>query len=199
MRVEFKIKQRRMGRAKLLLLVGVFLAPVVVGYTLYGVGWQSNATVNYGELIQPVRPVSDVSLRSLDGRAFRFDGVQRKWTMVYLGSAECLKSCEAALYKMQQVHLAQGRQANRVQRVFIVTDNAALDMLRYKVLDYPGTHVLTGVPDAIKAIKRQFAQVRDRTYLVDPLGNIVMGYSSDADPSGMRKDLSRLLRASQVG
>jgi hypothetical protein len=39
----------------------------------------------------------------------------------------------------------------------------------------------------------------NRVYLVDPLGNFMMSYPADADPTGMRKDLARLLRISQIG
>jgi hypothetical protein len=38
-----------------------------------------------------------------------------------------------------------------------------------------------------------------RIYLVDPIGNLVLSYPPDADPSGMRKDLARLLHLSQLG
>ncbi|KAA3631763.1 MAG: hypothetical protein DWQ08_04420 [Proteobacteria bacterium] len=39
----------------------------------------------------------------------------------------------------------------------------------------------------------------NRVYLIDPIGNLVLSYAIDADPAKMRKDLSRLLRASQIG
>jgi hypothetical protein len=41
--------------------------------------------------------------------------------------------------------------------------------------------------------------VSGRVYLIDPIGNLVLSYAPDADPTGMRKDLARLLRLSQVG
>ena len=40
---------------------------------------------------------------------------------------------------------------------------------------------------------------RDHVYLVDPHGNVMMRWRSEADPMGMVKDLQRLLRASQIG
>ena len=40
---------------------------------------------------------------------------------------------------------------------------------------------------------------RDPIYLVDPLGNVVLRYPKDADPSRMKKDLERLLRVSRIG
>jgi len=36
-------------------------------------------------------------------------------------------------------------------------------------------------------------------YLVDPLGNVMMRYPPGANPSGMLKDLTRLLKYSWVG
>jgi len=38
-----------------------------------------------------------------------------------------------------------------------------------------------------------------RSYLVDPLGNLMMSYPADAAPKGMLKDLKRLLRLSHIG
>jgi hypothetical protein len=39
----------------------------------------------------------------------------------------------------------------------------------------------------------------ERVYYVDPLGNLMMYYTPDADPTGMLKDLARLLKASRIG
>ncbi|MCX7272806.1 MAG: cytochrome C oxidase subunit I, partial [Burkholderiales bacterium] len=36
-------------------------------------------------------------------------------------------------------------------------------------------------------------------YVVDPLGNLMMRFPADADPSRMKKDIAKLLRASRVG
>ena len=36
-------------------------------------------------------------------------------------------------------------------------------------------------------------------FLVDPRGNLMMSYPATADPTDLRKDISRLLRASRIG
>jgi hypothetical protein len=36
-------------------------------------------------------------------------------------------------------------------------------------------------------------------YLVDPLGNLILRYPRDADPSRILRDIGRLLKASQIG
>jgi hypothetical protein len=63
-----------------------------------------------------------------------------------------------------------------------------------------------GPPEAFDALAREFTLPAgspldnlNRIYLVDPLGNFMMSYPADADPTGMRKDLARLLRISQIG
>jgi hypothetical protein len=107
---------------------------------------------------------------------------------------------------MRQVHAAQGKEAERVQRVFVVTDASALDRLGAALRDYPGMIVLAGPPEAVASLARQFAvpEAADpgrggRIYLVDPLGNFMMHYAPDTDPNGLRKDLARLLRLSRIG
>ena len=197
MYVRIHINQKTVGRIKLLLLMAMFLAPLVVAYTLFTRGWYSRDTVNYGELIQPARSLSGTGLHSIAGQTFTFDAFPHKWTMLYVGSARCPSACQTALYRMRQVHLAQGRQANRVQRVFVATDDTSSSDLWFS--DYPGMQILTGATDAIDAWARQYGLLPDRTYLVDPLGNLMMSYPLDSSASGMRKDLSRLLRASQIG
>ena len=39
----------------------------------------------------------------------------------------------------------------------------------------------------------------DHIYLIDPLGNLMMRFPRDADPSRMIKDLQRLLKYSRIG
>lgn len=199
-------KRRHIGRLKVLALLGVFLAPVALAYLLFNMGWRPDSTVNYGDLVVPARPIGDVRLQTLAGRPLKFSALRGNWTLVYFGPAECPSVCEKNLYKMQQVQLAQGREAHRVQRLFVVTGSQALDVMRYKIKDYPGTRLATGPSDVVRAWRRQFTATRDesgaapdRVFLVDPLGNLVLSYPADADASGMRKDLVRLLRVSQIG
>ena len=195
------------GKTKLILLALLFLLPMVLAVGLYTSGWRPGATVNHGELLTPARPVADGAFQTLDGKQTSFSELSRKkWSLVYFGSAECLKRCEQDLYKMRQVHLAQGKETDRVQRIFVVTDAKALDLLRYTLKDYPGMIVLTGPEAAVRALALQFSLPAgsalaglDRVYLVDPLANLVLHYPPDADASGMRKDLVRLLKVSQVG
>ena len=39
----------------------------------------------------------------------------------------------------------------------------------------------------------------DHIYIIDPMGNLMMRFPAKPDPSRMKKDLSKLLRASRIG
>lgn len=194
------------SRRKLLWLAALFALPMLVAYALYYSGWRPEAVHPHGELMQPAHPVADAALVLLDGKPMRFSELRGKWTLVTFSAAECLKPCEGNLTKMRQVIATQGKDAERVQSVLVVTDGKALDWLRYAIKDYPGMRVVTGPAEAVAALAREFTLPAgnpldnpNRVYLVDPLGNFMMSYPADADPTGMRKDLARLLRISQIG
>lgn len=194
------------ARRTLVLLFIVFALPVVIAYSLYFSGWRPEASGNYGELVQPPRPLPDLTLTTLDGNPLRLETLRGKWSLVIFAAAECLKPCEANLDRMHRVILAQGENAERARPVFVVTDARATDWLRYAIKDYPGTLVLTGPPPAVRALSAHFELVPgappaglNRIYLVDPIGNLMMSWPADADTNRVRKDLARLLRVSQVG
>ena len=194
------------GRRRLLLLAALLLLPVLVAYGLYYSGWRPSSTANHGELLQPARPVQDVTLTLLGGEAIRFSHWHGKWTLLTFSTAECLKPCERNLNNIRQIIAAQGKEAHRVRGALVVTDGKALDWLRYAIKDYPGMQVIIGPPAAVNLLARQFVlpagsplENLNRVYLVDPSGNFMMSYPADADPTGMNKDIKRLLRVSQIG
>ncbi len=179
---------------------------MVASFILYATGWRPSGTINHGELVEPARPIKDVSLTRLDGKQMRFADLQKKWTLIYFGSAECLSPCKDNLYKMRQVRLSLGGEGTRVQRLFVVTNPNALDLLKYELKEYPDMAVVTGPTKNIEALAGQFdlpvgtpLDKLERIYVVDPLGLLMMSYPAGADPSGMRKDLKRLLKVSRIG
>lgn len=194
------------ARLMLVLLALLFLGGTVIAMVLLQSGWRPARTKNYGELVQPARPIADVELDMFEAPRMRVSELRGKWTLVYFGPAECLRPCTDNLYKMRQITAAQGKEAHRVQRLMVVTDPKALDWLRYTLTEYPGTRVAIGPRDAVQRLAGEFAlpvgsplDNLHRLYIVDPLGNLMMSYPADADPRGIHKDLGLLLKASQIG
>lgn len=192
------------GRRKIILLAALAALPVIIAHALYFGGWRPAATGNYGELVQPPRPIADASYTLLDGANLRFSQLQGKWTFLVFGAAECTGACERKLVNIRRIIESQGKEAQRVQTVFVATDAKARDWLHYSLKDHPGMRAIAGPPEAVAELARQFASAtqhspENRIHLVDPLGNLMMSYPADAEPSRVRKDLSRLLRASRIG
>ncbi len=168
-----------------MLLVGaVCVAPVLAGWILYLFHWTPGATGNYGELIAP-RTLSGPPLEALRG----------KWLLVSFDAAACDAYCERKLYFMRQVRKAQGKEFERVERVWVVTDGQAPRPELLAAIE--GTRVF---PLKNPAFTADFPGTAVRhIYLVDPLGNLMLSFPQDPDPSKMVKDLQRLLKYSRIG
>ncbi len=194
------------SRVTLIALALLFIAPMLAAWWFYSNSgdWQPGHTTNHGTLVIPPRPLHLTQpLFATDGSPFPAEYLRGKWTLIYISGSSCAAPCTDNLYKMRQVRLAQGENMGRVQRLFLFTgsDNplpAALD-------DYPKIDVAILPRQASKIFLSQFTVVNtepgkaERIYVVDPLGNLMMYYYPDAEPSGILKDLQRLLKVSSIG
>jgi len=177
------------------LIIALVAAPVVASYLLYFT-WEPDRTVNYGELIEP-RPLPDPPLALANGEPFRLSQLRGKWLLVSLDSGRCDAHCERKLLYMRQLRLTQGREKERVERVWIATDDAAP---RPDTMDpYAGTWRVRAAGADLAGAFPAPRSAADHIYVVDPLGNLMMRFPADPEPRLMIKDLSRLLKASQVG
>ena len=179
----------------MLAIAALCLAPFIAAVIAYFY-WQPQGGMNYGDLV-PVRALIDPPLRHLDQRAFRLSELRGKWILLQLDQADCAAPCRAKLYNMRQVRLAQGREMERVERVWLILDDAPLETQLMR--EYDGTRMLRAAGSPIVAEFPPPGGVRDHIYLIDPLGNLMLRFPRDADPRRMHKDLARLLRASRIG
>lgn len=184
----------------LYLLLAVCVAPVLASYTAYYFLPPAGRT-NYGELVQPQRPLPALTLRRLDGPTVDARELRGSWVMVQVDSGDCDANCEKKLWQMRQVRLTTGRDADRVQRAWMITDDMPLATRLMREFD--GTAFLRARPDelaaflALPAVPQ--ARLADHIWLIDPLGNLMLRWPKDADPNRMKKDLIRLLKASGIG
>ena len=179
----------------MLAIAALCIAPFAAALIAYFY-WQPQGGVNYGELI-PAHPLIDPPLRHLDQRGFRLSELKGKWVLLQLDDADCAAACKTKLYDMRQVRLAQGREMERVERVWLILDEAPLETQLMR--EYDGTRMLRAAGSPLLAEFPPPGGVRDHIYLIDPLGNLMLRFPKDSDPRRMHKDLSRLLRASRIG
>lgn len=185
---------KRTSRLSLWLIIALTAAPVAASYFIFYF-WPPERTVNYGELIEP-RPLPDLPLATAGGAPFRLSQLKGKWVLVSVDRASCDAYCELKLVYMRQLRLTQGKNMDRVERVWLVADEEP--PRGAEALAAEGTRVVRADAELVKAFPAP-ASSADHIYLVDPLGNLMMRFPRGAEPRLMIKDLARLLKASQVG
>lgn len=193
-------RQRRIGRWKLLALLAVCAAPVIASYLTYYVIKPSGRT-NYGTILDPRNHPMPAALGSvaLDGKPVELSAYRGKWIMLQVDVAECEEACRTKLYQMRQLRTAQGKERDRVERVWLITDDGQLDTMVMR--EYDGTHMLRVKPEVVQSWlpAESGAAPSDHLYLIDPLGNLMMRFPKDPNPNKIKKDLGKLLKASRIG
>jgi hypothetical protein len=166
-------------------------APVVLSYAAYYLA-PRGASVNYGELL-PTQPMPAIEGTRVDGTRFRLADQRGAWTIVLAAPGHCDAACQRALYATRQARTMQGREMDRVQRVWLVID--ATPPASAALQDQPA--LIPVLADA--AVTRALPRGEGAIYLVDPLGNQVLAWPADPDIKALANDLGRVLKASRIG
>ena len=85
-------QQTRMGRWKMLLVLLVCAAPVVASYFTYYV-LRPEGRRNFGELINPQKPLPDLVATALDGRQVNLQTLKDQWLLISVAGAACDAAC----------------------------------------------------------------------------------------------------------
>ena len=189
----------RSGRIKMLLLLLVCMAPVLASYFTYYVIRPAGGTRNHGELIQPPRDLPQVRAQDLQGASMPLASLKGQWLIVAVAGGACDESCQKNLYFQRQLREMQGKDKDRIDRVWLVSDDAPVPAALLPALAQ--ATVLRVAPDVLQAwlAPAPGQQLQDHLYLIDPMGNWMMRMPAHMDvekASKVKRDLERLLRAS---
>lgn len=170
-------------------------------------------TANRGTLIQPPRQIDDVALFDQTGMVFRYADMTPKWTLLVSGAArECDTACENKLYLTRQIHVALGKDFNRVRRLY-VSDSPAADTSftaaalsdghpvpdgfdDYLAREHRGLKALVTSAGGVDTLFPESESNPAIWYLVDPGGWIMMSYNGDTSYKDVISDLKFLLKNS---
>jgi cytochrome oxidase Cu insertion factor (SCO1/SenC/PrrC family) len=184
----------------MLSLLALCAAPVIASYLAYYV-LRPQGQTNYGDLIQPQRVMpAKTLLTTLKDKPVALEQLRGNWLLVSVDGAACDKRCVDKLYWMRQLRTALGKDHDRLDRLWLVTDDAPLAPAL--VQDYRGTYTLRMNSETANIIAREWlittnsTSIKDHLFLIDPQGNAMMRFPKDADANKIKRDLNKLLRAS---
>ena len=191
------------GRWKMIAVLLVCAAPVIASYFTYYVV-RPEGRRNYGELIDPQRPLPAVPTTSMDGKPGRLTDLKGQWLLVSVAGGACDTTCEKHLYLQRQLREGLGRDKDRLDRVWLVPDSAPVP----PALE-PALRQATVLRVDAQALAQWLApaggrELRDHLYVVDPMGNWMMRFPAvnldasvdTASAAKIKRDLERLMRGS---
>jgi len=207
-------KRTLKGRLLMIAVLLICAAPVVLSYLTYYV-IRPTSLRSFGELIQPTLSLPEMSVEVItkpvadkNMNALHLNSLKGQWLILSLSEGACNDDCQKSLYFQRQIHAALGREKDRVDRVWLIMDDKGVNPeLTRGVGD--SWVIRASKDDVVKWLgsatqmdktKSNESQVVDYVYLVDPMGELMMRFSSkieiDTAPK-IRRDLERLLRAAE--
>ncbi len=188
------------------------IVPLVIAWTMaltgYGV---PEDTRNNGELLSAGLIVPESIIEAQNG----------EWGLLIV-SDSCDNTCEQQLYRMQQLYLSMGKEAERLQTVWVsnaekrqqsdlsvdvaLADNTVEQTNTAKPqFELPGEMTFKKMIQMNdSAIFNWFSQQdihwQDQSiFLIDPLGNMVLRFNPELNGRDMMSDIKWLFKASRVG
>lgn len=186
---------KRRGRIQFLLIAAIFLGPLAIAAWMY---FTNSALIpegrtNHGALLQPIVRLTD----ALPGSELHVHN-EGHWLLLHADAGACDEDCEYALYTLRQTRLMLGKEMDRVVRVFLHGETPPDTV--FLAEQHEGLVALRD--DSLSELldgKRPQGLAAGGYYLVDPLGNLVLYFPPDIDPSAMVEDVKRLLKQSRIG
>tara|TARA_R100000501_G_scaffold18518_1_gene39953 strand:+ start:3282 stop:3947 length:666 start_codon:yes stop_codon:yes gene_type:complete len=201
-------------------VIWIFLlcvAPIVAALLAYyvpGLGLRPDEATNYGKLIEPQRPTppaDELQLTTLDGEPFDLQSLQGQWVLLTADQGACPAACVEKLFILRNSHASQGKNVDRVVRVWLITDDAPVPSEVMQA--YGSTVMLRAQPEQLARFLTtntvDNAATGDQAlaqpmWIIDPLGNLMLEFPPDDAPPEVRgpevrQDLSKLLYNSRIG
>lgn len=192
-------QQRKRGRWMLWVVLLVCASPMIASYFTFYV-LKPEKRNNYGTLIdQRAHPIPAMATTTLDGKPVALEQFKGKWVMLMVAPGTCDEACRKQLFAMRQLRLMQGKEQDRIERVWLINDKEPLDTI--VIREFDGTHMLRADAQAVAnwLPADPGTKVTEHIYMIDPLGHLMMRFPKDPEPRKVYKDINKLLKASSVG
>lgn len=174
------------SRRTLIIVLIAFLLPVIIAWIILEQHWYQAGT-NKGTLL-----ASPIALT-------KAEALPAGWKLAYRPPETCEQSCQNALFVMNQIDVAVGKDTDRLTPI-VLSPSHRDDLTQYhqqfefKAIVAPA---LLSQLDALPA---------NTLFIIDPLNNVMLYYPTHADHEAMilegknvLADLRKLLKLSRIG
>lgn len=175
----------------------LFVSPILISWAYVSglIDLGPVTRTNRGNLVTPA-----IDLRNLDAAAGFFENAHLQpgeWVLTFLEDGPCDKECRKVLDKLLTIRSLLGYSGQRVRVIALSDVESAVPLAE----NHTG-HVLND-PLAHEALTQSLAHavgspLPPQIVFVDWRRQLVMRYDRDAPPEDLKKDLKKLLRASQI-
>lgn len=180
------------NRRTMLLLLVAFVLPVVLAKFALEGDWFNKAATNKGELMQPPLDFSIIHPER-----------EKKWYLTYISDRPCDTQCELAVYSLNQIWVALGKEQDRVTTAVLFSDpnqiaiakkSVEMDILNFGAVEQAD-------------LERMFQnQAINGIFIVDALGNLILRYPLHEEKQqavlksrDILADMRKLLKLSRIG
>ena len=186
------------GRWKMILVLLVCAAPVIASYFTYYVV-RPDGRRNFGELVNPQRPLPDQPVVNMAGQPGNLRALKGQWLLVSVAGGGCDEACTRQLYLQRQLRESLGKNKDRLDWVWLVTDDQPLTAALQEAVSSATVLRVPPLPLATWLQAAPGRELADHLYVVDPMGNWMLRFPAALDLPGAanaKRDLERLMRAS---
>ena len=178
----------RRGRLQLLGLLAIVIGPILLATAMYEWRFWVPQERNYhGELLGDGRTVTDLGVEG---------PVAAKWLLLVTAPQACDSDCRQLVYLARQIQIGLNRDVARASHALASAQPLDEEYDALLKREYPQL----GRPSLDVARYRTMTGDEGlRLWIVDPLGNLVLRYDSDANGREVLNDLRLLLKLSQIG
>ncbi len=175
------------SRLTLLLIAVLFFGSFGLALLLHYSGWEPARTRNHGEFVEPAIDLREIVLRRSDGSEYPWRPQSGVWRVLVVAPEDCGTPCVALIETLYRVWFGEGRHADSLDVLWMGEVPGAAPNFRRFVPVRSDPAVLAALPEPVSALALP-------VYVLDPSGYLVLRYAPGFDPSGLRKDLYRLIK-----
>ncbi|WP_428505465.1 SCO family protein [Roseateles sp.] len=191
-------QRKRGGRLRMLMVLAACAAPVLASYFTFYVVQPSGRA--YADLIVPTVDIpSTLHLQDLQGKPVTADSLKGQWLLTLVQEGSCDEACERRFFLQRQLREMLGKERDKVDKLWLLPEDSPLPRPELlKALNQGvGVTILRAPRAELQAwLKPAEGQtLLDHVFLVDPMGRWMLRAPPQPDPSKLKADLSRLLKA----